>query len=58
VSSLEWITFIGNHRQGGAEWRETFWQNSFTTAPSYVKKVMANGESLNYRSDVMNNITN
>lgn len=43
VSSLEWITFIGNHRQGGAEWRETFWRNSFTTAPSYVKKVMANG---------------
>lgn len=43
ISNLEWITFIGNHRHGGAEWRETYWKDSFTKAPSYVKNVMANG---------------
>jgi hypothetical protein len=42
VSNLEWITYVCNHCHG-AGWREQLWKDSFANAPSYVKRVMAEG---------------
>ncbi|XP_046446243.1 uncharacterized protein LOC124195730 [Daphnia pulex] len=42
VSNLEWVTYVCNHCHG-AGWREQLWKDSFANAPSYVKRVMAEG---------------
>ena len=38
VACLEWTTFASTHSQGA------HWKNSFAGAPSWVKRVMAQGQ--------------